>query len=146
MNCNGWRALPGEALPPEVRIQLGAHAREAYPQECCGVLLGRRGPATAIAAALRCRNSHAEPGCHYAIAPDELAAAADVARACGHAITGFYHSHPGGPASLSREDERSAGGWHGFRPMLQAVIAVSSTGVEIAVFEADFSAPMLRWE
>ncbi len=135
MNCNEWARVPAESLLPGALDDVATHAREAYPLECCGVLLGSGGLVSGTA---RCRNLHPEPTHHYRIDPNELTAIAEAARAHGLAIAGFYHSHPDGPAVLSHEDRRGAAPWAEFRNIMHAVAAVTGQGpADIAVFERE---------
>lgn len=89
---------------------VGRHALETYPHECCGVLLGPPGgpPWRALRAA-RTRNLDAErAGDRYLMDASERLAAEEAARADGQVIVGFYHSHPDHDAYFSRTDlERS---------------------------------------
>ncbi|HYE24793.1 MAG TPA: Mov34/MPN/PAD-1 family protein [Clostridia bacterium] len=88
--------------------ELGAirrHAEEAYPQECCGVLLGR---GSTVLDLVRCANVAARPERRYTIGPAELIATQRTARRRGLNIIGFYHSHPDHPAQPSAEDWREA--------------------------------------
>ena len=87
--------------------RLIADATAAHPQECCGLLLGRKG---AVAAVVSCRNVHPSPERHFDIDPAALIAAHRDARAGGLQIIGYYHSHPSGPAKPSAVDSAQAGG------------------------------------
>jgi proteasome lid subunit RPN8/RPN11 len=76
-----------------VLTAIEAHARRDAPNECCGLLLGRRGD---IVEAVPVRNAAAEPWRRYEIAPEDHFA---VLRRCrtetdGLAVVGGYHSHP----------------------------------------------------
>jgi proteasome lid subunit RPN8/RPN11 len=68
-----------------------AHAQEAAPDECCGVLLG---VADRIITAVRSRNADDQPARRYAIDPRDHIAARRQARAAHQDVLGFYHSHP----------------------------------------------------
>ena len=68
-----------------------AHAQEAAPAECCGVLLGVD---DRIITAVRSRNIDEQPTRRYAIDPRDHIAARRQARAGHQAVLGFYHSHP----------------------------------------------------
>jgi desampylase len=68
-----------------------AHAREAAPDECCGVLLGVD---DRIITAVRARNADDNPTRRYAIDPRDHVAARRQARAGHQHVIGFYHSHP----------------------------------------------------
>jgi desampylase len=78
-----------------------AHARAAAANECCGLLLGRRGD---IAEAVRARNIAADPLTRFLIDPEDHFAARRAARARGLDVVGFYHSHPSSPAEPSARD------------------------------------------
>ena len=70
--------------------EIFAHAREAAPNECCGVLIGG---AEAILAAVRARNLERSPT-RYLLDPEDHFAARRIARAGNLQVVGFYHSHP----------------------------------------------------
>ncbi len=85
---------------------LVAHALAGYPFEVCGVLLGREGSVEDV---VRTENREQEqPRVRYAIAPEDLLRIQREARARGHEIVGFYHSHPDHPARPSETDRRIA--------------------------------------
>jgi proteasome lid subunit RPN8/RPN11 len=85
---------------------LRRHAEEAYPRECCGVLVGREaGDGRRVTRTVRCANAAAgDAGARYEIDPRDLLRAARAARERGEAIVGFYHSHPDHPARPSAAD------------------------------------------
>ena len=72
--------------------QIIAHAREASPQECCG-LIGSliEGKAQTIYAA---RNVAGDPLTSYEAAPEDLFAAQRAMRERGEQLLAIYHSHP----------------------------------------------------
>ena len=78
-----------------------AHAREAAPQECCGLIGGlMEGKAQTI---YRSRNIAADPLTSYEAAPEDLFAAQRTMRLRGEQLLAIYHSHP-----RSKEPEPSA--------------------------------------
>jgi proteasome lid subunit RPN8/RPN11 len=79
-----------------------AHAREAAPDECCGLLLG--GDAE-IVEALRARNIADAPASRFLIDPVDHFNALRTARARSLEIVGFYHSHPRSAAEPSARDQ-----------------------------------------
>jgi proteasome lid subunit RPN8/RPN11 len=86
---------------------LRQHAEEAYPLECCGVLLGRFeiGGTKAATRAVRCANARADSAHdRYEIDPKELIRIQREGRKRGEEIVGFYHSHPDHPAQWSPTD------------------------------------------
>jgi proteasome lid subunit RPN8/RPN11 len=69
-----------------------AHAREASPDECCGLVGGsREGRARAV---YPLRNVATDPLTGYEAAPEELFAAQKWMRERGEQLLGIYHSHP----------------------------------------------------
>ena len=77
-----------------------AHAREALPGECCGLLVGT--PAR-IDAAHPARNLEAG-STRFLIDPRDHFAAIHAARESRRFVIGVYHSHPRGPAAPSPAD------------------------------------------
>jgi [CysO sulfur-carrier protein]-S-L-cysteine hydrolase len=68
-----------------------AHAREARPRECCGLLGARGEEALSL---YRLRNVAGAPTVEYEAAPEELFAAQRRMREAGETLAGVYHSHP----------------------------------------------------
>lgn len=100
-------------LPAALARELRGRAERAYPEECCGVLLGRvAGEERVVVETRACANARAGSGDRYAIAPRELVAAQREARERALEILGFYHSHPDQPARPSRIDVAEAW-WEG---------------------------------
>ena len=97
----------------ELRVTSGlvenlvAQAAHAWPEECCGILLGQGGNITACIPA---RNVHPTPRTHFEIDPQALIDAHRAARAGGALVVGYYHSHPNGRAEPSPTDRAMASG------------------------------------
>jgi proteasome lid subunit RPN8/RPN11 len=89
---------------------LTAHAEEAYPNECCGALLGRlHGLDWQLEEALEAGNINTDsPQTRYGIASSEVVKIEREARQRALSIAGFYHSHPDSPATWSQTDLREA--------------------------------------
>jgi [CysO sulfur-carrier protein]-S-L-cysteine hydrolase len=68
-----------------------AHAREARPAECCGLIGGRDTSALNV---YRLRNVSERPGTSYEAAPEDLFAAQRKMRERGESLIAIYHSHP----------------------------------------------------
>ena len=87
-------------------VEMSLHSEEAYPHECCGVLLGNAmDDERRVIAVARCRNTrHDSPHNRYSIDPAELVRVQRQAREEGLEIIGFYHSHPDHPAQWSQTD------------------------------------------
>ena len=142
-------------IPDALRTQIYAHARAAFPAECCGYLTG---PAPGAADALiACRN--AQPDGVHPTAPDRDAAT-------GFVITGaelyafaqsfdgprparvVYHSHTNGQAYFSAVDQELARG--PAYPVQHLVVGVTARGpIEAAQFawsaEARAYVEVARW-
>jgi proteasome lid subunit RPN8/RPN11 len=99
-------STPELRLPRAAYDHMRAHAEEAYPAECCGVLLGQHtAQGWRIDETLRATNASSDaPHNRYSIAPQELVKIETAARRRGLQIVGFYHSHPDQPAHWSRTD------------------------------------------
>ena len=86
---------------------LRAHGEETYPNECCGVLLGKKvdGVGNQVLQIVRAGNTRTDSAHNrYNIAPQELVKVQRQARGLGMDIVGFYHSHPDHPAQWSTTD------------------------------------------
>ena len=80
--------------------QIHAELCRVYPEEGCGVLVGRDlGGAREVERAIAFENRR-EDSRHnrYLIAPEQFLAAEKQARAAGLDVIGFFHSHPDHPA------------------------------------------------
>ncbi len=93
-------------LPRAVYEALRAHGEEAYPHECCGVLLGQPTPdGWRVEEAVRAGNTRTDSAHNrYQIAPIELVRIERESRGRGLGIAGFYHSHPDHAAQWSTTD------------------------------------------
>src|SRR3979490_2833569 len=90
---------------------LRAHGEETYPNECCGVLLGKNiagegeGAVNHVQQIVRAGNTRTDSAHNrYNIAPQELVKIQRQARGLGPDIVGLYHSHPDHPAPWSTTD------------------------------------------
>lgn len=93
-------------LQEYILSEIWAHASHAYPQECCGVLLGD-GETQCVKELCPLQNKSVKErrGEHFRIDPLELYTVEREADAKHLQVIGFYHSHPDHPAQLSGEDE-----------------------------------------
>ena len=81
-----------------------AHARQAMPEECCGLLIGSGGR---IEEAVPARNALASPT-RYEVDPADHFAVIRRVRREGRSIVGAYHSHPATAATPSPTDVAQA--------------------------------------
>jgi proteasome lid subunit RPN8/RPN11 len=98
------------ALPEGVRKEIREHGREAYPEECCGALLGVLESGSARVTRMeRLENSReGERRRRFRIGPEEYGRAERIADEEGLTLLGFYHSHPDHPAAPSDYDREQA--------------------------------------
>lgn len=99
-----------------------AHAERIYPDECCGILLGKLESEIKTLVELRVTENAWEPQVaddlaempsltksrRYWIAPEQMLAAMREARSRNLDVIGIYHSHPDHPAVPSECDRRLA--------------------------------------
>lgn len=76
-------------ISEETRAALAGHAEAAYPEECCGVLVGRGAGMAAVAM----RNIAPERARRYLLAGGEWINVEREAGRQGMEIVGVYHSH-----------------------------------------------------
>jgi proteasome lid subunit RPN8/RPN11 len=97
-------------LPKPFYEQICLHAEAAYPEECCGLLLGQTAGANQLVGDVWETENVAEAKRHrrYCVPPEALLAADNHARKMGWEVLGVYHSHPDHPAEPSRFDRTRA--------------------------------------
>jgi proteasome lid subunit RPN8/RPN11 len=95
------------------RRRLAVRAVAAFPEECCGILVGRRRCEndTVVSRLVATANVSRERERRFEIAPREVLRVERGSRAAGEQIVGFYHSHPRGGGRLSSVDREHA--WPG---------------------------------
>jgi proteasome lid subunit RPN8/RPN11 len=103
-------------LSDALRRQVESEGAAAYPNECCGILIGRDVDAGAGRKARVVERL--EPGTNvfeadeqyhrFSIDPRQQMKAERAAAAEGKVVLGFYHSHPDHPARPSEYDREHA--------------------------------------
>ncbi len=78
-------------LPRRLSDEIVAHAREAAPRECCGLIFGDGEVADRL---VRGRNVHPTPETRYEIDPTQLREAIAATDDTDRYLVGIYHSHP----------------------------------------------------
>ena len=92
-----------------------AHAREAYPNECCGAMLGAIDGDKTVRASMRLKNAfEGAQAARYELRPEDLLAADKAARARQMDLIGIYHSHPDCDAYFSKTDLQNSCPWYSF--------------------------------
>jgi proteasome lid subunit RPN8/RPN11 len=93
-----------------------AHAEGAYPNECCGAMLGSTDDGVKLVReALPLENAFAgEQAARYELRPEDLLAADRAARERRMELIGIYHSHPDCDAYFSQTDLKNSCPWYSF--------------------------------
>ncbi len=93
------------ALTRDIFEQIITHAKESYPDECCGILIGSTMKGKKILYVHKAENTNTErSNDRYIISPTEIFMMDKEARGQGLEIVGFYHSHPDHPNRPSETD------------------------------------------
>jgi proteasome lid subunit RPN8/RPN11 len=97
------------------------HAAASYPDECCGVLIGRILDGSTVVERVLSADNERDDSRHnrYLINPETVLAAHKEARALGLDVVGYYHSHPDHPARPSEFDREHA--WPGVSYLIVSV-------------------------
>ncbi|MFQ5817151.1 MAG: Mov34/MPN/PAD-1 family protein [Terriglobia bacterium] len=118
-------------MSEELLQRIREHGARAYPNECCGALLGRAEPDPARPARLPggqaggCKRvldlmpldnrRHGEAArTRFLVTADDYRLAEQTARNRQLEILGFYHSHPDHPARPSEFDREHALPWYSY--------------------------------
>ena len=149
-------ALEPATLPRELVLEVFQHARECYPEECCGLLLGT--DVQGALRVLRCANvqnaraargeSDLDARRAFWIDEQELLLALRDADQRGERLVAVYHSHVDTEAYLSFTDLAGAIGPDGsplYPGAHQLVVSVQESGVRsAALFTWDAAAQRFR--
>ncbi len=103
-------------IDPAAWADMVAHARKAYPHECCGAMLGTEtaaGRHVTIARPMRNAYDGAQEDT-YQLDPVEQLAVEKEARAQGLSVVGIFHSHPDCDAYFSKRDLQNSCPWYSF--------------------------------
>jgi proteasome lid subunit RPN8/RPN11 len=103
-------------IEPEPWAAMVAHARQTYPNECCGAMLGSINDGTKLVReAMPLKNAFlGEQATRYELRPEDLLAADRAARERKLELIGIYHSHPDCDAYFSATDLRNSCPWYSF--------------------------------
>ena len=131
------------ALDRDAERTIRLHAEAAYPDECCGALIGRDGR---VSVALALGNvSDGEKRRRFLVSPDDYRRAEARADDLTLDLLGFYHSHPNHPAVPSDFDLSNA--W----PNLSYVIvgvkpgSIGSPGLQTRVSDQGQTTELRSW-
>lgn len=94
------------------------HAAEAFPAECCGILIGvLEGDGRShkrVTQVRRADNRSEEATTRYIVDPKEVFEVEKELRAGDEEILGFYHSHPNVRPNPSETDRGMAWPWYSY--------------------------------
>ena len=109
-------------LPRELAAAIEREGSAAYPNECCGILVGRH-PERVVERVIPMPNvfDPVERYHRFSIDPMTLARAEEAATAEGRAVIGFYHSHPDHPARPSEYDRTHVPPWNFYSHVIVAI-------------------------
>jgi proteasome lid subunit RPN8/RPN11 len=106
--------------------QIEREGANAYPNECCGILIGREADGKRLVDRLVPMKNvfdKAEQYHRFSIDPMALARAEEEAAREGNAVIGFYHSHPDHPAHPSEYDRTHVPPWEFYSHVIVAIHA-----------------------
>jgi len=106
-----------------------AHAREAAPAECCGLLIGRAGEILRADAAANL----ATLPTRFLIDPKSHIDLRKRARDEGLSVLGFYHSHPASAAVPSATDLEESS----YSDVVHLIVGLRGDVAEIRLFRID---------
>ncbi|MBI4909544.1 MAG: M67 family metallopeptidase [Acidobacteria bacterium] len=103
-------------IEPTAWAAMVAHAREAYPRECCGAMLGSENANGRLVTVTRPMRNAFEGAQEdtYQLDPAEQLAVEKEARAQGLSVVGIFHSHPDCDAYFSKRDLQNSCPWYSF--------------------------------
>jgi len=107
-------------LAPELAEKIVAHARDAFPNECCGMIAGEGGRAVRVHPAT---NAEGSPFM-YVMEPKEQLEIMDAIDESGHDLLAIYHSHTRSAAYPSRTDVELAF----FPNTLYVIVSIADEG------------------
>lgn len=123
-------------IPQNILDQITDHAKEAYPHECCGFLIGKDMKGKRIWSTERGTNMNTErANDRYVINPQEFYFVDRCARTEGLDILGFYHSHPDHPDKPSEFDREY--GQPGYSYIIVSVNKGTDVSVRSWIFNKD---------
>jgi proteasome lid subunit RPN8/RPN11 len=107
--------------------RIHGHAREAYPEECAGALVGiGSGGVRVVVDVWRAENTHEEERSRrFLIEPLAVKKFEKLAEERDMGLLGFYHSHPDHPAEPSEYDREHAWPYYSY-----VIASVGERGVE----------------
>lgn len=128
-------------LTKDAWIEISRHARETFPEECCGIVLSKGvidlvQPLKNIQNKLHALDPQTYPrtaAIAYAMDPLELESVLREGAAKGQRLKAFYHSHPDHDAYFSEEDKAFASpfGEPTYPDAAQIVVSIYNRAVKV---------------
>ncbi|MGQ9696715.1 MAG: Mov34/MPN/PAD-1 family protein [Armatimonadota bacterium] len=137
-------------LSRAVADQIRKHAAEEYPDECCGLLIGKSGPQAGVVVCEAPRLPNlctASRQSRYLGDPDEQLRLILQVRERSLDMVGSYHSHPDIPACPSAFDLQNA--WPGYMCLIVSVYGGTAEDMQAWVMntkEEGFEQVEIRWQ
>ncbi len=116
-------------IAAELLKAIERHGEAAYPEEGCGILLGRaESGRKVVIEILPVENRREDAARHnrYLIPPETVLAGEQAAAQKGLDVVGFFHSHPDHPAQPSAFDHDHAWPWYSY--LITAIDAGRAAG------------------
>lgn len=108
-------------IPRPILDEVLAHLKDRYPEEGCGLLIGRVvGKDRMVVKAKALKNMHDDPKGRYAIDPIAIFRVERSAESEGFEVLGVFHSHPDRPAEPSEHDRNTE--WKGYSHLIAEVL------------------------
>ena len=126
-------------LSDALRKAIEAEGIAAYPNECCGILVGKAENPRVVDRIVPMANAFdpQERYHRFSIDPLLLAGAEESAAAEGKAVIGFYHSQPDHPARPSEYDRTHVPPWNFYSHVIVAIEKKRPAAMTCWVFNED---------
>jgi proteasome lid subunit RPN8/RPN11 len=111
-------------VPESIARQIEAEGVKAYPNECCGILIGSEKNGRRIVERLAPMKNVFDAGEQYhrfSIDPLAQIEAEKSADDAGQMVLGYYHSHPDHPARPSEYDRTHVPPWSFYSHIIVAI-------------------------
>jgi proteasome lid subunit RPN8/RPN11 len=111
-------------LPESIARQIESEGVAAYPNECCGILIGKEKDGRRVVERLAPMKNVFDAGEQYhrfSIDPLAQIEAEKSADDNGHVVLGYYHSHPDHPARPSEYDRTHVPPWSFYGHIIVAI-------------------------
>jgi proteasome lid subunit RPN8/RPN11 len=111
-------------LPGSIAKQIETEGMAAYPNECCGILIGKEKDGRRVVERLAPMKNVFDAGEQYhrfSIDPLAQIEAEKSADDAGQLVLGYYHSHPDHPARPSEYDRTHVPPWSFYSHIIVAI-------------------------